>query len=42
MGDETVLRDGQRVKQLMEEVQTLQASLPQLYEHWEESIELNG
>ncbi len=42
MGEEAVLRDGPRVKQLMEEVQSLQASLPQLYEHWEEAIEMNG
>ena len=36
-----VLRDGTRVKQLKSELDDLLRSLPQLYEHLEEAIELN-
>jgi ATP-binding cassette subfamily F protein 3 len=40
--DPQVLRDGERIKQIMAELETQKASLPTLYEHWEEAIELNG
>ncbi|MFO0940817.1 MAG: ABC-F family ATP-binding cassette domain-containing protein [Pirellulales bacterium] len=36
-----VLRDGRRVKQLQEELASLEAQLLQLYEHYEEACELN-
>ncbi len=42
MADSEVLRDGLRIKKLSEEVAALQAALPQLYEHWEESLEMNN
>ena len=34
-------RDGQRVRQLMAEIDEQQATLQNLYEHWEEAAELN-
>ena len=37
-----VLRDGSRVKVLKEEVQQRQEQLQQLYDHWDEAIELNA
>ena len=36
-----VLRDGQQVKARQAELQQLQDELRQLYEHWEEAVELN-
>lgn len=36
-----VLRDGQQVKALQTELQQLQDKLAELYEHWEEAVELN-
>jgi ATP-binding cassette subfamily F protein 3 len=36
------LRDGAKVKQFNAELEEHQLKLPQLYEHWEEAIELNG
>lgn len=36
-----VLRDGQQVKVRQAELQQLQEELAQLYEHWEEAVELN-
>lgn len=36
-----ILRDGRRVKQLQEELASLEAQLLQLYEHYEEACELN-
>jgi ATP-binding cassette subfamily F protein 3 len=40
--DPQVLRDGDRIKQIMAELEAQKASLPTLYEHWEEAVELNG
>ena len=34
-------RDGERVKQTTRDFEDLKASLQQLYEHWEEAVELN-
>ena len=39
--DESVLRDGQRVKDLKSELEEHESALPRLYEHWEEASELN-
>ena len=39
--DETILRDGQRVKELKSELAGHESALPRLYEHWEEASELN-
>ena len=36
-----VCRDGERIKQAMAELDSQQQTLKQLYEHWEESLELN-
>ncbi|WP_425618537.1 ABC-F family ATP-binding cassette domain-containing protein [Anatilimnocola sp. NA78] len=36
-----VLRDGERVKQIQSELSALEVSLPKLYEHWEEALEMN-
>jgi len=41
MSSPTVLRDGQRMKQIAADYEALQQKLPQLYEHWEEALELN-
>jgi ATP-binding cassette subfamily F protein 3 len=41
MLDPQVLRDGRRVKELQQEIEQSQASLGQLYEHYEEAVELN-
>jgi ATP-binding cassette subfamily F protein 3 len=41
-GNEEVLRDGAKVKQLAAELEGHEAELPRLYEHWEEATELNG
>ena len=40
-GDEEVLRDGGRIKQLKAELEEHETALPQLYEHWEEASEMN-
>ena len=37
-----VLRDGLRVKVLKEELEQQQGQLQQLYDHWDEAIELNA
>jgi ATP-binding cassette subfamily F protein 3 len=37
-----VYRDAVRVKQTMADLEAAKARLPQLYEHWEEAVELNG
>ena len=34
-------RDGDRVKETMRSFETTKADLQQLYEHWEEALELN-
>jgi ATP-binding cassette subfamily F protein 3 len=39
---EDVARDGAKVRQLKTELEEHETALPQLYEHWEEAIELNG
>jgi ATP-binding cassette subfamily F protein 3 len=41
MLDPQVLRDGRRVKEVQQEIEQMQASLAQLYEHYEEAVELN-
>ena len=41
LGDPQVLRDGRKVKQVHDDFEATQASLTQLYEHWEEAAELN-
>jgi ATP-binding cassette subfamily F protein 3 len=35
-------KDPQRLKQTMADLEAAKARLPQLYEHWEEAVELNG
>jgi ATP-binding cassette subfamily F protein 3 len=37
-----VLRDGRRAKELANELDSQQATIAQLYEHWEEATELNS
>jgi ATP-binding cassette subfamily F protein 3 len=37
-----VYLDGDRVKRTMAELESARARLPELYEHWEEAVELNG
>jgi ATP-binding cassette subfamily F protein 3 len=39
---EEVLRDGAKIKELQAELALHETALPNLYEHWEEAIELNG
>lgn len=41
-GSAEVLRDGEAVKKLRQELDEHTAALPLLYEHWEEASELNG
>ncbi len=41
MSSPASLRDGNRMKQIATDFETLQAKLAQLYEHWEEALELN-
>lgn len=41
MSDPDVLRDGERVKETMEAFEDAQQHLEELYEHWEEAVELN-
>ncbi len=40
--DVELYKDPVAVKQTMSDLETLNASLPKLYEHWEEANELNG
>jgi ATP-binding cassette, subfamily F, member 3 len=40
--DPTILRDGAKIKALRAELDKVQQDLEQLYEHWEEAVELNG
>ncbi|MFO0901808.1 MAG: ABC-F family ATP-binding cassette domain-containing protein [Pirellulales bacterium] len=37
-----VLRDGRRVKEVTAEIEQQQQTIAQLYEHWEEALELNN
>ena len=37
-----IYREGSKVKELMADLEEARARLPQLYEHWEEAVELNG
>jgi ATP-binding cassette, subfamily F, member 3 len=39
--DPNVLRDGQRVRQIMAEIEKEQAALKDLYDHWDEATDLN-
>lgn len=41
LGNSDLYRDGQRVKDVRETFDQLQARLARLYEHWEEAVELN-
>jgi ATP-binding cassette, subfamily F, member 3 len=41
-GNEEVLRDGTRIRELKVELEQHEWSLPLLYEHWEEATDLNG
>src|SRR5690606_4814728 len=41
MGQESTLRDGERVRRVQNELAEQQAALAKLYEHWEEATELN-
>jgi ATP-binding cassette subfamily F protein 3 len=41
-GAEDVLRDGVKIKALKSELEEHETTLPQLYEHWEEAMELNS
>ncbi len=41
LADPEVLRDGDRVKETMEAFEDAQEHLEELYEHWEEAVELN-
>jgi ATP-binding cassette subfamily F protein 3 len=41
LGNPELYREGQRVKQVRESFDVLQSELARLYEHWEESVELN-
>ena len=36
-----VLRDGRKVKQVMASLDQVKSDLARLYDHWEESVELN-
>ncbi len=42
MVDPVVLRDGARIKSVHAELEQVETDLAQLYEHWEEAVELNG
>jgi ATP-binding cassette subfamily F protein 3 len=37
-----IYRDADKVRTTMNEIEASKAKLPQLYEHWEEAMELNG
>jgi len=37
-----VIRDSERVRAIHQEIQAEQATIAQLYEHWEEANERNG
>ncbi len=41
LADPEILRDGDRVKETMEAFEDAQEHLEELYEHWEEAVELN-
>ena len=41
LGNPDLYREGQRVKEVRETFEGLQADLARLYEHWEEAVELN-
>jgi ATP-binding cassette subfamily F protein 3 len=40
--DVDLYKDPPRLKQTMADLEAAKARLPQLYEHWEEAVELNG
>ena len=42
MASPDLYRDGERVKQTTKDFEETKARLHQLYEHWEEALELNG
>ena len=37
-----IYKEGAKVKEVMADLEEARARLPQLYEHWEEAVELNG
>lgn len=41
LSEQTVMRDGERVKALKAEVAAAEEALKRLYEHWDEAVELN-
>ena len=41
LAEPSVLRDGERVRQIILQIEREQAALKSLYEHWEEAAELN-
>jgi ATP-binding cassette, subfamily F, member 3 len=41
LADPNVLRDGTRVRQVKAQIENHQAAIKDLYEHWEEAVELN-
>jgi hypothetical protein len=41
LGDPDILRDGDRVRETMEAFEDAKEHLEELYDHWEESVELN-
>src|SRR5262249_41869963 len=42
LGSPELYRDGDKVKDVTTEFEQLKLQLQQLYEHWEEAVELNG
>ncbi len=42
LGDPAVYRDGGRVRHVKQQLEELQTRLAQLYEHWEEAVELDS
>ena len=41
LAEPSVLRDGQRVREIKAQIEAEQAAIKTLYEHWEEAAELN-
>jgi ATP-binding cassette subfamily F protein 3 len=42
LADPALYRDGEQVRSVRNKHDTVKARLAELYEHWEEAIELNG
>ena len=41
MASTELYRDGEKVKETMQQFEDVKTSLKRLYEHWEEAVELN-